>query len=280
MHTPSRKARRGPDPERVFIVHGRNERARLALCAVLRAVGLSPIEWEEAVQLTGIAAPYIGDVINKAFDIAQAVIVLLTGDDLARLDLRHIHAADSEAERTLHRQPRLNVVFEAGMALGRFPDRTLLVGVGHSKRFSDIEGRHYVRLSGNPESLNTLISRLDTAGCTVKTRGRTDWLRVADFESCVDEEVSAANAAKHAEKRSGDLLNAIATTFERTGEDSEAYFLDRLRSATTGVFLFGVGRQFYLNPKVQDLFSSKALEIPVRVYLTHPFSSERCPVSP
>src|SRR4051812_28572933 len=128
---PSSKMRRPrPDPERVFVVHGRNEQARLAVCAVLRAVGLAPLEWEEAVQLTHATSPYIGDVLNRAFEIAQAVIVLLTGDDLARLHERFIHANDSDTERSLHAQPRLNVVFEAGMALGRFPDRTILVGIG------------------------------------------------------------------------------------------------------------------------------------------------------
>jgi predicted nucleotide-binding protein len=42
-----------PDPTKVFVVHGRNEKARIAMFAFLRAIGLQPIEWSEAVSLTG-----------------------------------------------------------------------------------------------------------------------------------------------------------------------------------------------------------------------------------
>ena len=38
---------------KVFVVHGRNLAARDALFEFLRAVDLHPVEWSEAVQLTG-----------------------------------------------------------------------------------------------------------------------------------------------------------------------------------------------------------------------------------
>jgi CAP12/Pycsar effector protein, TIR domain len=38
---------------RVFVVHGRNSAVRSAMFAFLRAIGLHPIEWSEAVKMTG-----------------------------------------------------------------------------------------------------------------------------------------------------------------------------------------------------------------------------------
>jgi len=63
--------------KKVFVVHGRNEAARRAVLRFLRSIDLNPIEWSEAVQLTGKSAPYIGEVLDAAFGAAQAILVLL-----------------------------------------------------------------------------------------------------------------------------------------------------------------------------------------------------------
>ena len=75
----------GVDPRKVLVVHGRSEPARKGLFEFLRAIGLEPIEWSEAIQMTGQASPYIGDVRDVAFGAAQAVVVLQTPDDVAHL---------------------------------------------------------------------------------------------------------------------------------------------------------------------------------------------------
>jgi CAP12/Pycsar effector protein, TIR domain len=50
---------------RVFVVHGRNEAAREAMFRFLRALGLGPLEWSEAVALTKSGTPYVGDVLGS-----------------------------------------------------------------------------------------------------------------------------------------------------------------------------------------------------------------------
>jgi hypothetical protein len=39
-----------PDPKKVFVVHGRDEKLRSDMFGFLRALGLNPIEWREAVR--------------------------------------------------------------------------------------------------------------------------------------------------------------------------------------------------------------------------------------
>ena len=42
---------------------------------------------------------------------------------------------------------RPNVIFETGMALAKFQERTIIENVGSPKTFSDITGRHTIRLA-------------------------------------------------------------------------------------------------------------------------------------
>lgn len=166
------------DPRSVFVIHGRNEPAREALFTFLRAIDLAPIEWSEAISMTGSASPYIGDVLDAAFRRAQAVVVLQTPDDIAHLHESLTYPGDSETQPQL--QPRPNVLFEAGMAMGRSPERTVMVELGRVKVFSDIHGRHAVRLDNSVAKRQDLATRLRTAGCAVNLNG-TSWHTAGDL---------------------------------------------------------------------------------------------------
>ena len=169
-----------PDPKKVFVVHGRDDYLRRYLFAFLRALDLKPLEWSEALKLTKKASPYIGEVLDKAFDNAQAIVVLLTPDDEVRLISELWSPDEDESEKEFRLQPRPNVLFEAGMAFGRNPNRTLLIEVGRVKAFSDVAGRHVIRLTDSPENRQDVAERLQTAGCSVSTSGR-DWMKQGKF---------------------------------------------------------------------------------------------------
>lgn len=161
---------------RVFVVHGRNHAAREGIFAYLRALGLEPIEWDEAVRWTGQGSPYVKDVVEAGFSECQAALVLLTGDDEARLRANLAAAGEPEYESRLTPQARPNVLFEAGLALGLRPERTILARLGDVRPWSDVHGMHFVQLDVNaPEWRQSLRERLRGAGCRVKQEG-SDWL--------------------------------------------------------------------------------------------------------
>lgn len=169
----------GIDARNVFVVHGRNNNLRQAMFAFLRAINLNPIEWSEAVSQTGAGAPYIGEILNVAFSQAKAIVVLFTPDEIAYLQPVYGSGQDDPDTHPAP-QARPNVLFEAGMAFGRNPKHTILVEVGDMRPFSDVTGRHVIRMTNEIAKRQELATRLTTAGCHVNTTG-IDWHTAGDF---------------------------------------------------------------------------------------------------
>jgi predicted nucleotide-binding protein len=167
---------------RVFVVYGRNDRMRVALFTLLRALGLEPLEWTAVVEATGNPAPHINEVLKAGFRIAQAAIVLFTPDDEARLREELRKADDLPHENELYPQPRLNVIFEAGMAMAWFPNQTVFVRVGKIRPFSDIAGIHYVEMNNSIPKRKEFAQRLKMAGCKIiDLELSTDWHTAGNF---------------------------------------------------------------------------------------------------
>jgi predicted nucleotide-binding protein len=164
----------------VFVVHGRDTNARKELSVFLRSLHVDVIEWNKALALTKKGSPYIGEVIDAGFDHAQAIVVLLTPDDEAKLRDDLYVRNDPKFEKKLTGQPRQNVLFEAGMAFGKYKDTTILVQIGRIRTMSDVSGLHIVHLTGSAASRRQLIGKLKTTGVTVDDNGE-DWLTDGDF---------------------------------------------------------------------------------------------------
>lgn len=171
------------DQRSVFLVHGQNKKAAQAMEAFLRAVGLSPIDFDALSANMG-GSPFIGDVVRKGMEDAQAVVVLFTPDEYAALR-NSLRRPDQKGEEIQRWQARPNVIFEAGMALGQDPRRTILVTLGSDvSLFSDVQGRHLVRFTtGTAAERKRLLDRLRGAQCLVSEAG-TSWLESGDFANC------------------------------------------------------------------------------------------------
>lgn len=149
----------------VFVVHGRDEQARVALFGFLKAIGLHPLGWETLVAATGSSSPYLRDVIMQGIAMAQAAVVLMTPDDVVRLH-PELHQADEDRQETVEgMQARPNVILELGMALATYADRTIVLSAGKHRPMADLNGLNYVTLNGSGECLDKVTSRLKTAGC-------------------------------------------------------------------------------------------------------------------
>lgn len=131
--------------------------------------------------MTGQPSPYVGTILETAFREAAAVVVLLTPDDEAKLRKHFVVSRDPSYEKKLTGQARPNVLFEAGMAFGRDPNSTILMQIGDIRPFSDVAGRHILRMSNQATSRQELATKLANAGCNVNTSG-SDWLTTGDFK--------------------------------------------------------------------------------------------------
>jgi predicted nucleotide-binding protein len=213
-----------PDPRSVMVVYGRDTEANDAMFGFLRALDLKPQEWSTLVRYANSGAPYVGEVVSGGFGKAKAVVVLLTPDDEARLCEELCGEHEPDHEKTLMGQARPNVLFEAGMAFGTHPDQTVVVELGTLRPFSDIHGRHTIRLDGTAGPLHDIAQRLKDAGCEVDESGR-DWLKTDRFpEPRHRGGSSTPNGARRKElltAAAGAVTNALDAFERRKGATEE-----------------------------------------------------------
>ena len=133
----------------MFVVHGRDTKLNHDMYAFLSSIGIVPMEWDHAIKAAkGGANPIVGDVISQAMRTVQGVMILLSPDEEAKIRPKFVSQTDKKKGQHLKGfQPRPNVMFEAGLALGAHSDKTILVQVGTVRDISDIAGKHMVHLS-------------------------------------------------------------------------------------------------------------------------------------
>jgi hypothetical protein len=144
---------------------------------LLRAFGLHPLEWNELRAATRKPSPYIGEILDAAFAISQACVVLMTPDEEVRLRDEFV---EDDLERIVSHQPRPNVLLEAGMALDKYRERTVIVELGRMRQVSDLGGIHALRMNDSEERRKELADRLRDADCDVRVEGNA-WKTAGNF---------------------------------------------------------------------------------------------------
>jgi predicted nucleotide-binding protein len=165
----------------LFVVHGRDTKLNESMFAFLRAIGLNPMEWSQAIAATKGANPNIGAVINNAMKKVQGVLVMFSPDEQAKLKSKFCAPKEKNTLGKLGAQARPNVIFEAGLALGAHPKKTILVQIGDTRDISDIAGMHIPRLSDSSTSRKELAQRLKKMGFKVNMEG-TSWMTEGKFD--------------------------------------------------------------------------------------------------
>jgi hypothetical protein len=186
------------------LVHGRDHSTRDALTALLEAFDLEVIHWREAARRAGGGVPHTGDIVKAGMEHAHAVVVLLTPDDIGYVRPHLRQVGDGQHEREPTGQARLNVVFEAGMAMGRDPSRVVLVEVGRVRPMSDVDGLSAIRMDGGLERRKDLAGRLQSVGLLVNTNGN-EWQAVGSFVSGRLTEPSDGSEVNYKEKVTGEV---------------------------------------------------------------------------
>lgn len=181
------KAKKAPKPTKdnsMFVVHGRDVTLNRDMYAFLSSIGIVPMEWDHAIKAAkGGANPIVGDVISQAMDRVQGVMILFSPDEESKIKSKL--ASESDKRKNLHLkgfQPRPNVIFEAGLALGAHSDKTILVQVGDIRDISDIAGKHMVHLSNSFADRKRLADRLESKLKFKVDITGTTWQGIGDFD--------------------------------------------------------------------------------------------------
>ncbi|WP_144832525.1 TIR domain-containing protein [Microbacterium sp. BH-3-3-3] len=156
-----RKAAEAHTSRYVFVVHGRDTTAHKSLVAFLTSLDLRVVTWDEATTHAGGGTPHTLDIVRAGIDMSDAVVVLMTPDDLGYVKHDFFQPGrDDPREASPSGQARQNVIFEAGWAMALRPDKVVLVRIGDVRPLSDIDGLNYVWLRNDVDSRRALITRL------------------------------------------------------------------------------------------------------------------------
>jgi predicted nucleotide-binding protein len=164
----------------VFVIYGRDHKAYNALCDFLRAIGLEPLELNKLIHKIGKANPHNSEILDCAFREAQAVLVLLTPDDEVFLHSETHASSNGIKVMQSSKQTSPSALLKAGMALGRCPERTILLKLGDVRIPTSLAGMDMIVLDNNSECRNSLRQRLKDIGCFVDDVG-SNWLHAGEF---------------------------------------------------------------------------------------------------
>jgi predicted nucleotide-binding protein len=167
--------------QNVYVINGRNTAIQNAMYDFLSTLGLQLITKEDAVEALKRGSPFADEVLEMTLKSARAIIVPFTEGEQVRLRSELRKSDDKNDEAKFLPQPGMDQIFEAGYALGRFPERTILIQIGQVQLFSDIDGRYIPNFTGKEADRRDLINRLKSIGCILQEDKNT-WRNAGNFQ--------------------------------------------------------------------------------------------------
>jgi predicted nucleotide-binding protein len=173
------------DKKKVFVIHGRCEAARQEMGVFLRSLGLEPL-WFRDVRSRMGGTTHVIRVVEQGMKEAHGIIALITPDEYSTLRPAMRKAGDG-GEMVARWQARPNVLFEAGMAYMRHPDRVAFVLFGDAKLFSDTSGMcvYWPTNEYDPDSHRTQFRDLLGGGMQCEINASNDWMNSGDFDAVI-----------------------------------------------------------------------------------------------
>ena len=104
--------------------------------------------------------------------------------------------------------------------MGWSEDRTILVELGRLRPFSDVAGRHVIRLGDSSQRRQELAERLQLAGCPINLSG-TDWHTAGDFTAALNSLEDVASSPEIAPEIAGQQSSQILETIQLSEEAME-----------------------------------------------------------
>lgn len=168
---------------KVFVIHGRDLSALAELLKFLRSLNIEPVQWSSAQDFSGRNFALNFEIFDSGIKAVDCCVVLLTPEDFSIL-------ADDLGQEAFRIQPRPNVIFEFGYALGHLgPQKTIPVLIGNTLNISDLHGVNFCKLSNAVEDRQKLRDALSRGGCVLPGSG-SDYLNArigGDFAAVLDE---------------------------------------------------------------------------------------------
>jgi hypothetical protein len=153
--------------KRVLVIWGQDEAAGIEMFEFLSGANLLPMKWSQVEARMEKNQPSIDEILNAAFDIVQAVIVVFTSDYLAELKKASAVQDNSVNGKNLRYHPEPDILFTAGTAFGIDQKRTILVALGNMQFSHMLLDRYVIYLTNDEKDRRKLITKLRHAQCTI-----------------------------------------------------------------------------------------------------------------
>lgn len=114
----------------VFLMHRRDEEARDAITALLKAIGVKVITWSNILSELDLHERDVSLAVRKGFELAHAAFILCTPDEVSFLRPELWKPLDTPNIKRPRFQPMQNVLLELGYALRDWEDRTVYITIG------------------------------------------------------------------------------------------------------------------------------------------------------